>query len=98
MRVAPGALYTPGDEEPLSRLAVEQAHITHHHPLSDAACVAVGRMIQRGLLRAPLAGMRATAEELAARHPEFRFEGYDGEPSAYVPDPLRTGRDPLSPP
>src|SRR4030043_2185644 len=98
MRVAPGALYTLGDEELLSRLAVEQAHITHHHPLSDAACVAVGRLIQRGLLRTPLAGLRATAEELAARHPEVRFEGYDGEPSAYVPDPLRTGRDPLSPP
>ena len=42
MRVAPVALYTLGDEELLSRLAVEQAHITHHHPLSDAACVAVG--------------------------------------------------------
>jgi ADP-ribosyl-[dinitrogen reductase] hydrolase len=93
MRVAPVALYTLGDEELLSRLAVEQAHITHHHPLSDAACVSVGTMIQRGLLRTPLAGLRATAEELAARHPEFRFEGYDGKSSAYVPDTLRTVLD-----
>lgn len=93
MRVAPVALYTLGDEELLSRLAVEQAHITHHHPLSDAACVAIGMLIQRSLLRTPLAGLRATAEELAARHPEFRFEGYDGESSAYVPDTLRTVLD-----
>jgi ADP-ribosyl-[dinitrogen reductase] hydrolase len=90
MRVAPVALYTLGDEEFLSRLAVEQAHITHHHPLSDAACVSVGTMIQRGLLGMPLPVLRAAAEGLAARHPEFRFEGYDGESSAYVVDTLRT--------
>jgi len=93
MRVAPVALYTLGDEELLSRLAVEQAHITHHHPLSDAACVSVGAMIQRGLLGAPLRDLREAAEELAARHPEFLFEGYDGESSAYVPDTLRTVLD-----
>jgi ADP-ribosyl-[dinitrogen reductase] hydrolase len=90
MRVAPVALYTLGDEELLSRLAVEQAHITHHHPLSDASCVSVGTMIQRGLLGAPLRDLRAGAEELAARHPEFRFEGYDGKSSGYVVDTLRT--------
>lgn len=93
MRVAPVALYTLGDEKLLSRLAVEQAHITHHHPLSDAACVAVGSLIQRGILRTPLAGLRATADELAARHPEFLFERYDGESSAYVADTLRTVLD-----
>ena len=76
MRVAPVALYTLGDEELLSRLAVGQAHITHHHPLSDAACVSVGKMIQRGLLGATPRDLRAAAEELSARHPEFRFEGY----------------------
>src|SRR5512141_3434336 len=90
MRVAPVALYTLGDEELLSRLAVEQAHITHHHPLSDAACVSVGKMIQRSLLGAPPRDLRAAAEELAARHPEFRFEGYDGKSSGYVVDTLRT--------
>ena len=90
MRVAPVALYTLGNEELLSRLAVEQAHITHHNPLSDAACVSVGRMIQRGLLGAPPRDVRAAAEELCARHPEFCLEGYDGNSSAYVVDTLRT--------
>ncbi len=90
MRVAPVALYTLGDEELLSRLAVEQARITHHHPLSDTACVSVGKMIQRGLLGGPLRDLRAAAEELGARHPEFRFEGYDGKSSGYVVDTLRT--------
>jgi ADP-ribosyl-[dinitrogen reductase] hydrolase len=90
MRVAPVALYTLGNGELLSRLAVEQARITHHHPLSDAACVSVGTMIQRGLLGAPPRELRAATEELASRHPEFRFEGYDGNSSAYVVDTLRT--------
>ena len=90
MRVAPVALYTLGDEKLLSRLAVEQAHLTHHHPLSDAGCVSVGTMIQRCLLGVPLQDVRGAAEELAARHPEFRFEGYDGEASGYVVDTLRT--------
>lgn len=90
MRVAPVALCTLGGEDLLSRLAVEQAHITHHHPLSDAACVSVGTMIQRGLLGAPLRDLRAEADALAARHPEFRLEGYDGNSSAYVVDTLRT--------
>ena len=90
MRVAPVALYALGDEELLSRLAVEQAHITHHNPLSDAACVSVGTMIQRGLLSAPPRKLRAAADELAARHPEFRFEKYDGKSSGYVVETLRT--------
>jgi ADP-ribosyl-[dinitrogen reductase] hydrolase len=95
MRVAPVALYTLGDEGLLSRLAVGQARITHHHPLSDAACVSVGRMIQRGLLGAASRDLRAAAEELSVRHPEFRFEGYDGKSSGYVVDTLRTVFDAL---
>jgi ADP-ribosyl-[dinitrogen reductase] hydrolase len=90
MRVAPVALFALGDEELLSRLAVEQARLTHNHPLSDAACVTVARMVHRGILGTPMAGLRAAAEELAGRHPEFRFEGYAGGATAYVADTLRT--------
>ena len=34
--------------------------------------------------------LRAAAEELSTRHPEFRLEGYDGKSSGYVVDTLRT--------
>jgi ADP-ribosyl-[dinitrogen reductase] hydrolase len=90
MRVAPVALFTLGDENLLARLAVEQARLTHNHPLSDAACVAVGRIIQRAVLGTPTEGLRAAAGELAERHAEFRFEGYSGGATAYVADTLRT--------
>lgn len=90
MRMAPVALHTLGDERLMSRLAVEQARLTHNHPLSDAACVAVGKLIQRGLLGSPLRGLRAVADELAVLYPEFRFDGYEGDATAYVVDTLRT--------
>jgi ADP-ribosyl-[dinitrogen reductase] hydrolase len=90
MRMAPVALHALGDEPLMGRLSVEQARLTHNHPLSDAACVAVGKLIQRGILGTPVRGLRAAAEELAAHHPEFRFDGYEGEATAYVADTLRT--------
>jgi len=90
MRMAPVALHTLGDERLMCRLAVEQARLTHNHPLSDAACVAVGKLIQRGLLGSPLRGLRAVADQLAVLHPEFRFDGYEGDATAYVVDTLRT--------
>lgn len=90
MRVAPVALFALGDEDLLSRLAVEQARLTHNHPLSDASCITVARMVHRAILGTPMAGLRAAAEELAGRHPEFRFDGNAGGATAYVADTLRT--------
>lgn len=90
MRVAPVALFALGDEELLSRLAVEQARLTHNHPLSDAASVTVGRMVQRAVLGTPIVALRAAADDLAGRHAEFRFEGDPGGATAYVADTLRT--------
>lgn len=90
MRMAPVALYALGDEERMARLAVEQARLTHNHPLSDAACVAVGLLVQWGILGYPARRLRAAADELVARHPQFRFEGYGGGATAYVADTIRT--------
>jgi ADP-ribosyl-[dinitrogen reductase] hydrolase len=90
MRVAPVALFALGDDELLSRLAVEQGRLTHNHPLSDAACVTVARMVQQAVLGAPIPTLRAAAGDLAGRHPEFLFDGGPGGSTAYVADTLRT--------
>ena len=90
MRVTPVALATLGDSGMLARCALEQARITHHHPLSDAACVAVGRMVQEAVLSPSRDSLKAVAGELAARHPEFAFNRYDGEASGYVVHTVRT--------
>ena len=94
MRNLPVALATLRDDAALVRVSLAQAHVTHHHPLSDAATIAFGRMLQ-ALLRAPdaaagLAACRALAEQLVAAQPKFRFTPYPGRASGYVVDTVQT--------
>lgn len=90
MRMLPVALFTVGDECLLRRLVLEQAHLTHNHPLSDAACVAVGRMVQAAVLGADRFALHAIARCLVAEHPQFRFNDYHGRASGYVVETLQT--------
>jgi ADP-ribosyl-[dinitrogen reductase] hydrolase len=90
MRMVPVALFSLGDEEMLVRCAVSQARLTHHHPLSDAASVTVGRMVQQALLGADRFALHALTRELVAVHPNFRFNNYKGNATAYVVDTLQT--------
>jgi ADP-ribosyl-[dinitrogen reductase] hydrolase len=90
MRMLPVALFALGDEALLARCAVAQARLTHHHPLSDAACVTVGRMVQQALLGADRFALHALTRELVAAHPNFRFNNYRGNATAYVVDTLQT--------
>src|SRR5512137_2103014 len=90
MRMLPVALFTLGDDAQLQELAVAQAHLTHNHPLSDAACVAVGRMVQAALLGGDRFALHAMARELVAQHPAFRFRDYSGQASGYVAETMQT--------
>jgi ADP-ribosyl-[dinitrogen reductase] hydrolase len=90
MRMAPVALLTLGDAEGLARTAVEQAHLTHNHPQSDLACVALGRMVHRALLGEGTALLAREAEALVREDGAFRYEGYAGEASGYVVHTVRT--------
>ena len=71
MRVAPVALATLADGSLLERWAVEQGHITHNHPLSDAACVLIGRLIHLGCTGQPLERLQREAEVVVARFPDL---------------------------
>lgn len=88
MRNLPVALATLGDDALFERVSLAQAHITHHHPESDAAVLGIGR-----LLRAALAGSAAIAEMADAwvtAHPVFRFRPYPRRASGYVVDTVQT--------
>jgi ADP-ribosyl-[dinitrogen reductase] hydrolase len=90
MRMLPVALYTLGDTQRLAELVVAQAHLTHNHPLSDAACIATGRMVQAALLGADRFALHAIARELVAQYPSFHFRDYPGRASGYVVETLQT--------
>lgn len=90
MRMVPVALYSLGDETRLTEWAVAQARLTHNHPMSDAACIAVGRMTQQAILGAPRETLAAIADDLVDRFPKFRYRPYLGNSTAYVVDTLQT--------
>jgi ADP-ribosyl-[dinitrogen reductase] hydrolase len=90
MRMAPVALFTLGDDALLQRRAIEQARLTHHHPLSDRACLTVGRLVHRALLGADRVELHGVARELVRQHPNFQFKNYQGRASGYVVDTLQT--------
>jgi len=90
MRMTPVALFTLGDEELLQRCTVEQAHLTHNHPVSDAACLTYARMIHMALLGAAKSRLRREADSLVAAFPSFRFDPYPGLATGYVVDTFQT--------
>ncbi|HET7823806.1 MAG TPA: ADP-ribosylglycohydrolase family protein, partial [Anaeromyxobacter sp.] len=90
MRMVPVALATLADRALLERCTLEQARLTHHHPLSDAACLHVGELLHLALLGLSKARLRRASEALAARERAFRLDRYDGLATGYVVDTLRT--------
>lgn len=94
MRNLPVALATLGRPEALRTVSMAQAHITHHHPLSDAATVALGQMLHVLLTQAEplhaLPACKAIAQDLVRQHPQFSYEPYPGRATAYVVDTVQT--------
>lgn len=90
MRVLPVALLTLGDDGLLQSWVVAQAHLTHNQPVSDAACVTLGRLVHLALSGASKNRLRREADDLCERFPTFRFEPYRGLATGYVVDTLQT--------
>jgi ADP-ribosyl-[dinitrogen reductase] hydrolase len=89
MRNLPVALATLGRADDFVQWSLEQAHITHNHPLSDAATLAFGRMVQRLVMGGGVTAAREEAKALVALHPAFSFERFRGPCSAYIVDTVR---------
>lgn len=90
MRNLPVAVATLGRPDLLESWSLGQCHVTHHHPLSDDATLALGRMTQALLAGHGMKAARDEANALAARHRCFRFETFRGQSTAYVVDTVQT--------
>ena len=90
MRLLPVAILTMGDDSLLQQYAVAQARITHNHPLSDAACVWLGRLVQHCFTGSSKSRLRRELETLLVEHPQFKFDPYHGLATGYVVDTMQT--------
>ena len=90
MRNLPLALVTLGNPALFARCSVEQAHITHNHPLSDAATILLGQLTQILLLGGSIADCRRCVTESLIHYPRFRFEPWPGNTSGYIVDTVQT--------
>jgi ADP-ribosyl-[dinitrogen reductase] hydrolase len=90
MRNLPAVLISLASEERLIQRSLDQAHITHNHPQSDAATVALARMTRRLVLHGEQAPCNQIADSLVARHSAFNFKPWPGKTSGYIVDTVQT--------
>ena len=90
MRILPVVLATLNDKKALRAQIIAQCHITHNHPLSDAASLVLGEMTRILLKGGDVKACRNVVNELLAGHPEFRFSPYPGRASGYIVDTMQT--------
>lgn len=90
MRILPVALATFGNDDSFKAAALAQARITHHHPLSDAATLTLGRLVHALLAGQGIKECRTIANALTATYPQFRFMPYPGRASGYIVDTMQT--------
>jgi len=92
MRVLPVALATQALDEPEVRIAVRaQAHVTHHNPVSDAACEFIALSVQDFIRGEPLRSVyRCRIRSLIADYPEFAFRRRRREnPSGWIVETMQ---------
>lgn len=90
MRNLPVVLATLGDDAAFREWTLAQSRITHNHPLSDSATLALGEMVRLLINGGGVKECRAVANALLDEHPKFRFQPYPGRASGYIVDTVQT--------
>ncbi len=90
MRNLPLVLLTLDDEQAFVEHTLAQCHFTHNHPLSDAATLALGRMLRQIFGGGKVKECREVVKALLNEHPKFQFTPYPGRASGYIVDTMQT--------
>lgn len=90
MRNLPAVLATLDNDSAFEKLSIAQARLTHHHPLSDAATLGLGRLLGSLLNGLEHSACRLWVAQWVADNPSFRFTPYRGYATAYVVDTVQT--------
>jgi ADP-ribosyl-[dinitrogen reductase] hydrolase len=90
MRNLPAVLATLGDDDRFEAVSIAQAHVTHHHRLSDAAVLGLGHLLRAQLAGADAATMLQLIDAWVATQRAFRFRPYPSRASGYVVDTVQT--------
>jgi ADP-ribosyl-[dinitrogen reductase] hydrolase len=93
MRNLPTVLASLASEESLVQRSLEQAHITHNHPQSDAGTLLLARMTRRLLLDGEQAPCAQLAQDLIQQDPAFQFKPWPGRTTGYIVDTVQTVLD-----
>jgi ADP-ribosyl-[dinitrogen reductase] hydrolase len=90
MRLLPVALATFGHPDKASPWSLAQCRITHNHPLSDDASIALVRMVHGLLSGGDKRSVSEIADALVEQHRLFRYQPYRGQSSGYIVDTMQT--------
>ena len=90
MRNLPVVLATLNNPEHFREWTLQQNHITHHHPLSDAATLSLGRMVNLLICAKDMPDCQQQAKHLIQAYPDFAYTPYPGKASAYIVDTVQT--------
>jgi ADP-ribosyl-[dinitrogen reductase] hydrolase len=90
MRNLPVVLATINDDAGFRQQTLGEAHITHNHPLSDAATLALGEMTRTMLKGGGVKECREVVKALLLEYPKFQFNPYPKRASGYILDTMQT--------
>jgi ADP-ribosyl-[dinitrogen reductase] hydrolase len=90
MRNLPVVLSTLNRPDHFNEWSLQQNHITHNHPLSDAATLALGQIVNLLIHGQAIDACEQEAEQLICQYGEFAYSPYPGKASAYIVDTVQT--------